>query len=105
MKGWAAVYINNECFFGDIVDVAANGIALLTPFEWKLGQSTHISFSLPETDKPITVKATVARCGVTLDKSLWGMRFVEIKDRDQGQIELYVRLHLTDRAREKYRAD
>jgi len=102
LNDWAAVYLENECFFAEITDLATGGIALLSPFQWMPGRSTFISFSLPGSTHLISTKAVIARCDLRQGKCHWGMTFESLKPPDLGAIELFVKTYLSEQARKKY---
>ena len=77
---------------GKTLNVSSNGILVETESPLVIGRTVDIEFSLPDDADPVRASGRVVRRTTELDllHPAYGIRFVEMSERDEGRIEAFV---------------
>lgn len=77
---------------GKTLNVSSNGILVETESPLVIGRTVDIEFFLPDDAEPVRATGRVVRRTTELDllHPAYGVRFVEMSERDEGRIEAFV---------------
>jgi CheY-like chemotaxis protein len=77
---------------GKTLNVSSNGILVETESPLVIGRTVDVEFFLPEDPEPVRVTGRVVRRTTELDllHPAFGVRFVEMPEKDQARIEAFV---------------